>query len=612
MQAINPPTEAQLLAKGQQMLVKFEIYVSPSWINLCSLDGKNYLEDWSISLGGAGMTPAPIGGSFSISLSNENNIFHPNHPTSAYKDYIKTGRKARLLIGARYDPTDYYWQRIIGFMDEPKFDVTGQKISISCLDYMKLLEDTELRTPNNYWGASQIFSSFSSDGKAGTEKYNEMDAMDINNEAENVDNWTPTDCTFAVEEDAGGGSVYVGKAACSASVGQVKNNNIFTPEANKEYLFQYKYKKVSGDGNMGVSIYQYIGDQYVLLAAMSGFDATNYTELKLYFTAQTTAAIQIWLEFHCPGAESEFRVDQFSIYKFIPYEERYYELPEACKGPYRVILDDVDVWQGEEDEGWHYEESTRRLSFDINKTVASGMNNLDIYYFTTQPLENVIADILVIAGLYDNQLEAFLDMLYTDPAIDIDQVWFDAGTSALEAIRIICERCDYRFHFSYAGKPVFKPKPSPGSTAFAFTSQAHVASVSNYQDRGEIWNRIIIEGKEQAEPVNPEETLPSKLRGEDYNQTSINNFGERTKTIKNHLFQTQVSIDAMVTSLLNQFKDPKLYADFEASLNPVPLELGDRVSWKERLSPSLEISQLGIIRDIKIDKWNPRYICEIV
>jgi len=55
-----------------------------------------------------------------------------------------------------------------------------------------------------------------------------------------------------------------------------------------------------------------------------------------------------------------------------------------------------------------------------------------------------------------------------------------------------------------------------------------------------------------------------------------------------------------------------LYADVEVPFNPVPLELGDKISWKERLSPVLEITQVGIIRDIKIDAYNTIYRCEIV
>ena len=188
------------------------------------------------------------------------------------------------------------------------------------------------------------------------------------------------------------------------------------------------------------------------------------------------------------------------------------------------------------------------------------------------------------------------------------------GESALTAIKMICERADYKFYFKYDGTPVFKPA-ADGAVVFAFTEEKHIASARNYQDYSEIWNRIIIEGKKQADPVNLEETLSSELRGEaadDEEGGSIDTYGERTKTIKNHLFQDQTDLDAMCASLLAKYKDPKWYADVEVPFNLVPLELGDKITWVERLSPTARITQAGIIRDIKISTFNTIYKCEIV
>jgi len=614
MQSISPVTANQLLSAIQEPIAKFEIYVSAAWVNLCALGGRNYLEDWNISLGGAGMTPNPIGGTWSVTLTNENGIFHPSHPTSAYKDYFVTGRKARLSIGGKYGGSPYYWQRIIGYMDEPKFDVTGAKVTISGSDYMKMLEDVELRTPNNYWGSSQIFSSISSEGITGAELYNEVDAMDINNEANNVTNWSGTYCQFTSVADGGGGSTYVGKCyldETAPTYPEVKNLNIFTPTAGKQYKFTFKYKIVTGVNPLSVIIKQ----GSLILAEKTDLRQHSYTEDAVYFEAVNTDVIQICFKFYTLTQYDEFRIDQFSIKEFVPYYERYYQLPSECKGPYRVILDSEDIWQGEIDEGWYYEESTKRLFFDINKTVSAGTNNLTIYYFTTQAMEDVLADLLVIAGLYVNRAAALADMDYTDPAVDIDQVWFDAGTPVLNAVKKICERCGtsgYRFWFKWDGKPVFKPKPSPGSTAFTFSSQKNIQSVDRKQDRGEIRNHIVIEGKEQAEPVNRDETIPPKLRGEDSDATSISTYGERTLTINNHLFQDQTSIDNMCSSLLAEFKDPKWYCDVMITYRPVPLEMGDRISFKERLSPSLEVATLGVIRDVKLSKWSVAYPCECV
>jgi len=608
MQSISPLTTDQMLARGKEPLLKVEIYVDTTWIDLCDLDGKNYVEDDSVSLGGASMTPNPIGGKWSVVLLNKDSIFHPKHPTSPYKDYIKTGRKTRISKGAKYGGTDYYWQRVIGFMDEPRFDMPNFKVDISGADYMKFLQDTELRSPDNYWGADQTFNSLSSGGIVGSEIYTEADAMDILNEGDNVDGWTPSYCTFEVENDTGGGSTLVGKAFIAfQGPASVINIAVGAVVAGKEYIVKFKYRKTAGEGEMDIHVLQNGSS----LGGTSGLCMITYTEGSFRFVAASSGSVKIQLGFMANAVDTEFRVDQFSIFEFVPYHKRYYELPAACKDPYRVVLDDEDVWQGEGDEDWEYQESTRRVSFNINKEVANGTNNLKIYYFTTQAMEDVVADLLVTAGLYADRAAALTDMDYTDPAIDIDRVWFKAGKTCLNAIKKICERCDYRFHFRYDGKPVFKPKPAPETTAFTFTDQKHITSANPYQDRNEIRNRIVIKGEKQADPASKEETMPSELKGEAYDQDSIDEYGERTLTINNHLFQDQASIDAMVASLLAERKDPQWYAKVDVPFNPVPLELGDKISWKGRLSPILEITQAGMIRDMKINNLNMLYVCEL-
>lgn len=620
MQSISPVTPAQLLAPGQEPLMKLEIYVDAAWVNLCDLDSKNYVEGVSVSLGGAGMTPKPVGGTWNATLSNENGIFHPEHPTSGYEDYCKTGRKARLSIGARYNSTDYYWQRLIGHIDEPNFEAGAQKISLGGADYMKFLEDAEFGNLDpididNYWGAKSTFNSISSEGLTGIEFYNEADAMDITGEANNVTNWVTDEVTFMSFEDGGGGSTYVGRAITTDEDPYepgIYNPDIFTPTADKDYLCTFKHIKVGGAGaRLRFRIRQFESpNKWHELGMVENLHAITWTEIPVAFRSVTTDPIQIWIDIYDGVIGSEFRVDQFSIFEFIPYEERYYELPAGAKGPFRVILDDEDVWFGEEDEGYGYEEATRRVFFDHNKDVATGTDNLDIHYFTAEAPENAIADILVKCRLYADRATALSGMEYTATSITIDKIWFKAGSTCLNAIKMICERCDYRFYFKYDGTPVFKPKPTPGATTFTFTDQKHIASVRNYQDESEVKNRIIIEGHKRAEPVGKEETLPPELRGEAHDDTSIAAYGERTLTIKNHLFQDQDSIDTMKATLLAEYKDPKWYADVEVPFNPAPLEFADKISWKERLSPTLELTRTGIVRDIKIDSFNTTYRCE--
>ena len=732
MQALGAVTNAQLLAAGQEPLIKVEIYVAAAWVNLNSLAGENYVERTNISLGGASMTPNPIEGTWGASLFNQDGIFHPQHPTSAYTAYCGTERLTRISVGATYAGADTYWPRVIGYMDVPKFSAPDYRVSISGGDYMKRLRETELRMPNNYWGSTWTTSSISSDGGAGIEQYNEADAMDITGEVNNVLNWNPSECTFVSLINATGGSLRVGKMITTSAeplLPTVVNNNIFVPVVGKEYAFHFKYVWKAGAGaSLRVRIVQfdvtwhdiaqveglynraahndivgvtpggagagdfsidddwtdrYLAGDTIEITDSTGNDGTYtvsaggsvfaggittipvdeavpnavadgtitimgawWNEV-LYFTAVSVNPIQIWLEIYESPIGSEFWVDQFSIFEFVPYWNRYYNLRAHDaneEGVHHITLDPTtgaeDVWQGEVDEGWYYAEDAETgpeppahpagiVFFDPNKTVAIGVNNLVIYYFLATAPEDAVARILWLAGVFDpatnlpyvNEAAAKAAMVaapgYAATGITIDKIWFKSGTTCLEAIKMLCERgnaasVQYVFYFTYDGQPVFKPRPTVGAADFAFTDPKHITSIKTYQNRTEIKNRIVIKGMRQAEPVGHDETRPSVFQGEDSDAASITAYGERTLTIDNHLFQTQAAIDAMCTALLAKYKDPKWYSDIKTDYLPVPLEIGDSMSWIERLSPTLNTAaQTGLIRDIKINNFSMTYKCEL-
>lgn len=637
MQAIAPVTPAQLLAVGQEPLMKVEIYVAAAWVNLTALAGNNYIEDASVSLGGASMTPDPVEGNWTATLFNEDGIFHPQHPTSAYKDYCKTERLTKISIGARYGGVDRYWAQVIGYMDIPNFSAPDYKVAISGGDYMKRLRETELRRPNNYWGSSATFNSISSDGVWGAEIYAEVDAMDTADDGtapyDNVANWVPLNCNFVSFPDAGGGSTFVGRVTGQGPrpVG-ISNLNVGAAVAGKYYQLKFKHRIVGGTGLIGIRLR--IDQASGRLLHEIYFPTDAWKEETVEFIALDTGPI-IW-RFHLAPVACDLRLDQFSIKNYSPYWTRYYALPAASKGPYYVTLDSgagaVPVWQGEGDEDWKYVADAEAgpdppfhpakiVFFNINKTVPNGVNNLVIYYFTTTAAEDVVARLLYLAGVndpatnapYANEAAAKAAIVgapeYVDPAVDIDMVWFKAGTSCLDAIKMVCERCNYRFYFKYDGTPVFRPKPTPGAAVFTFTSPGHIGSITTYQAIEEVKNRIVIKGLKVSDTPGKEETMPSDLSGEDSDAASIAAYGERTWTINNHLFQTQAAIDAMCTALLAEYKDPKWCSDLEIPFNPVPLELGDNIQWEERLSPILDITQTGIIRDIKIDNYTATYKC---
>ncbi len=213
---------------------------------------------------------------------------------------------------------------------------------------------------------------------------------------------------------------------------------------------------------------------------------------------------------------------------------------------------------------------------------------------------------------YVNEAAAKTAMDFDATGITVDRIWFKAGSTFLDAIRMLCELTNHRFHFAYDGQPIFKDKPTvAGAADFDFTSPAHIASSVMYQSWSEIKNRIIIKGNKQAEPVNRDETTPSELKGEEHNDASIASYGERTLTITNHLFQDQTELNQMCVDLLAERKDPKWYSDLEIPFNPVPLELGDTMEWEERLSHTTDVTKKGVIRDTKINLFNTTYKCEL-
>jgi len=637
MQGLAGVDPDEFRAAGQEPLLKLDIWVGGEWKNLCDLDGENYVQDISISLGGASMTPHPVEGIWNATIFNKDGVFHPKHLTSGYEDYLRTERLTRISIGAIYGGVPVYWPRIIGFMNEPKFNASDSSVTISGGDYMKRLEETEIKFPDNYWGASELFNSIASDGIIGVEAYDEADAMTIfPNEVNDIPGtWVRTLCAFnsVVDTPAGSAGTWCGRVTGQGPGRPVNvhNLNVSAGVEGNSYQFKFWHRIDGGDGSIGIRLYilQDAGTCFHQLY----FPTDDWTEETFEFTARDNTALQWW--FRLAPVACDLRLDDFSIKSFKFYYDRFYDITDANeKGPYRVTLDTgagfEDVWQAEEDEGWWYEEATGHVFFDINKVVATGVDNLRIYYFLSTPIKEILADLLYQAGVPDvnGDLYADADAVlaaieaapgYIDPAIDIDKAWFEPGTKCLDAVKKICERCNYRFYFRYDGTPIFRPKPGAHVADFTLTDPKHAETIETYQSKNEIRNRIVIEGLKQTSHINREETVSSQYKGEradDGAGDSIELYGERTLTIKNHLFQTDDSIMDPVTGmcaiLLAEYKDPKWYADLKIPFNPVPLEFGDNLKWEERLSPILDIvpSPEGIIRDIKIDNYNTTYKCE--
>jgi len=95
-----------------------------------------------------------------------------------------------------------------------------------------------------------------------------------------------------------------------------------------------------------------------------------------------------------------------------------------------------------------------------------GTNNLKIDYFTSQKVEEVVADILLLAKIFSTEIEKeiWLASAYVTPTNQrIERVWFEIGTTAFEAIRLLAEVVLYDFYFDYEGNPIFRPKIELGN-----------------------------------------------------------------------------------------------------------------------------------------------------
>ena len=241
MQALGAVTADQLASAVQAPKGKFEIYYGGAWIDITNLGGLNYLKSFTLSLGGATMTPDPVAGQWSATIDNADGIFHPAHPTSAYRNYFTTGTKVRISIGGHYGAvgsgivfsgislvgiaaadggTDTYWARLVGVMDSPRFTLTpSPEVQIQGFDYMEYLSNYRMKRPVNYWGSVATISTVAPVVTVGAEMFAGADALTIGaGEANTVASWaTGGVITISSVADVGGGSTWVMKCLFGAA-----------------------------------------------------------------------------------------------------------------------------------------------------------------------------------------------------------------------------------------------------------------------------------------------------------------------------------------------------------------------------------------------------------
>lgn len=353
MQDLQGLTEADFRERVKEPVSKLEVFIDPDWVDICNLDGKNYLISATYSNGQREQTYKPIAAEFSAEIDNEDGSFHPKNEASSYKDYFKVGRKIRFKTGFKKNSTDYLWQWFIGVISKVSRKNNSRTIQISGFDFMQYLSDVKVKSINNYWGTSTTKSTIES---------------------------------------------------------------------------------------------------------------------------QAT-----------------------------------YSLPSECNGVYMAYLDGSPIY---DEKHWVYNRSNNKFVFlpDYVPT-ENGTDNLLIYYFTDQSPEDVVADLLVMPGLYADRASALSAMDYVATGETIKRVWFSAGLKILTAIQKMCERVDYRFFYKYDGTPVFRPIESAApwdQRVFTFAKDL-LRDQDPFESTDEVKNHIVIEG----EPYSDHDRVYKILSGAD-------------------------------------------------------------------------------------------------
>lgn len=185
-------------------------------------------------------------------------------------------------------------------------------------------------------------------------------------------------------------------------------------------------------------------------------------------------------------------------------EKEKYDMPSTCKGIYKAFLynestEEYDELTLNSEFTYDWEDNQfvflhPRVPFE-NKT-----SGLWVYYFTAQTVENVVADLLIEAGLLTHsEKQSWLTNsdLVTPTGKTIDRVWFNSGTSYIDAIELLTERVIYRFGVTNLGKPFFKTIPVLLSDT-AKRLNAGEYMVRNIEDRiDELYNHFYLIGEER-------------------------------------------------------------------------------------------------------------------
>jgi len=128
-----------------------------------------------------------------------------------------------------------------------------------------------------------------------------------------------------------------------------------------------------------------------------------------------------------------------------------YELPADCKGVYLVYLDGEPIY---DQDYWTYDYSSNKLYFFPSKAPGNGTDNLVIYYFITQNVEDVVADILVTAGIHEKVSNSNFENWSDGPASNPDdwETWSSGDSHSIAREGTITKYGSYSAKLTRAGE----------------------------------------------------------------------------------------------------------------------------------------------------------------
>lgn len=525
MQSIAPLTHDDFKNKAKTVVNKLEIFIDPDWIDVCNLNGKDYLVSFNYSSGRRKLTHEPIAATFSAVIDNTDGLFHPKNSESEYKDYFIVGRKIRFKTGFKKNGTPYLWQWVQGVITKMNPDNAKRQVKIEGFDSTQYLIDVKLRSPDNYWGSSVTLTT-----EDGQPEYPLPDdcggpyiAYFHGDPIYNEKHWV-------YDRDK---NVFIFLPRYTPS--EYKNVEEFIDSQNKQPGLRRNnqtQKLAMGfkldDGYEIGRIYLKLGREGTIAAGKKiwlfiyntayGHPNDPISEKSNMIEANGISSAPSWYEFTFPSSLKLRANRQYWIVLEGDYaisDVNYVYWPGNQGNPYPKGT--ADRWNGSD---WLGYEVKFDSFFQLHAKFAFEPDNLVIHYYTIQTPENVVADLLVYAGLYASQAEALAAMDYTPTGKTIKRVGFAAGSSCFDAVKKICENLDYRFFFNYANTPIFKPiAESAGWKNRLFTFTKNLIVKPNYfENDDEIRNHIVIEGEKYL----PVDKLYKMLSGEDALDGSVN------------------------------------------------------------------------------------------